>query len=81
MDGCGYGHMGWMVLWWIFGIALVAVLVWALLRASVGGPSGVRDSPEQLLKRRYASGEIDRETYRRMLADLRGQGGRDDGSD
>lgn len=79
MNGCGDGHMGWMVLWWIFGIALVAVLLWAILRASVGWPSGGRDSPEQILKRRYASGEIDRETYQRMLADLRGHGGRDDG--
>jgi len=29
------------------------------------------DSPEEILKRRYASGEIDRAEYDRRLADLR----------
>jgi putative membrane protein len=63
--------MGWMGFGWIFGVALVALVVWALVRTG-GAPGNTRESPEQILKRRYASGEIDRETYQRMLSDLKG---------
>lgn len=60
-----------MILWWIVGIV---VLVWLvrLATGSVGGP-GARseETPEQILKRRYANGEIDREQYQRQLEDLR----------
>lgn len=64
--------MGWMGLWWIFGAALVAAVVWALLRSTRGPANGPTESPEQILKRRYANGEIDRDTYQRMLTDLKG---------
>lgn len=67
----GYWHMGWMALWWIFGIALVVLLVWALVIRSPFRPDGGGESPEQILKRRYAKGEIDRDTYERMLTDLK----------
>lgn len=50
-------------------IGIVAVIWLAVAATRRGGES--RDSPEQALKRRYANGEIDRETYDRMLADLR----------
>jgi putative membrane protein len=69
--------MGWMAIWWIIGVALIVVVVRALLRASAGrAVTDGRESPEEILKRRYASGEIDRETYQRMLADLKDRGGR-----
>ena len=32
----GYGHGGWMVLWWIGGIALLIVLVWFLAKRRGG---------------------------------------------
>ena len=69
----GYGtHMGWMWLWWIVGVGLLVLLVWAVARAA-GSPSPPRgeDSPETILKRRYARGEVDREEYDRRLTDLR----------
>ena len=28
----GYGHGGWMVGWWVLGLAMLLVLVWALAR-------------------------------------------------
>ena len=62
--------MGWMAIWWILGPVLVALLVWAVLKSG-RGPNGSPESPEQVLKRRYARGEIDRETYLRMLSDLK----------
>jgi putative membrane protein len=64
--------MGWMGLGWLLLAATIAFVVWAAARASrgAGGESG---SPREVLKRRYAKGEIDRETYQRMLRDLGGE--------
>ena len=64
-------HMGWMFLWWVFGFGLIVLFVWLLVRAAA--PTMVREgeSPELILKRRYARGEIDRDEYERRLTDLR----------
>ena len=69
----GYGdHMGWMGLWWIVGLAVFLVLVWGVVRASGAPGSGsTEESPETILKRRYARGDVDREEYERRLTDLR----------
>ena len=63
------GHMIWMALWWFIGIGLFVVLLWVLL--GVVRPSQPDQSPEAILRRRYASGEIDTEEYERRLAALR----------
>lgn len=68
-----YGmHMGWMWLWPVVGLAVVVALVWAMVRAggSAAGPRA-EESPEVILKRRYARGEIRQEEYERALTDLR----------
>ena len=67
----GNGHMGWMGFWWIVGAVLIGLVIWALLRASRRPMDGSSESPERVLKHRYADGEMDRETYERMLEDLR----------
>ena len=70
MHGDTWWPMGWMGFWWILVAIVIAVGAWYALSATrQGGSKG--ESPEVLLKRRYASGEIDRETYEGMLADLR----------
>ena len=62
--------MIWMVISWIAGIALfVAVLM--LLLSAAGALSRDSQSPEAVLRRRYAAGEIDTEEYERRLAELR----------
>ncbi len=66
----GGGHMGWMAIWWILGAALIAAIAWALARSALG-PGSASDSPEAILKRRYAKDEIDQQTYDRMLGELR----------
>ncbi|MBZ0231438.1 MAG: hypothetical protein K8M05_03745 [Deltaproteobacteria bacterium] len=68
----GDGHMGWMGIWWIIGAALIALVVWALLRSSRGPRNTSSESPEHVLKRRYATGEIDHATYQQMLTELKG---------
>ena len=45
---------------------------WAAFASTRGRMNGGRESAEEILRRRYAKGEIDRETYQRMLADLKG---------
>jgi putative membrane protein len=66
------GSMGWwMVFWWVAGIVIL-VLVVRFVAGSLGAPAPRGDeTPEQLLKRRYAKGEIEREEYQRRLEDLR----------
>ena len=66
------GHMGGMGLWWLFGLVLVVLVIWAVARAA-GSPASGREeeSPEALLKRRYARGELDEQEYERRLNNLR----------
>jgi putative membrane protein len=66
------GSMGWwMALWWLFGLTFLVLIVWVVTRAGGGFPGRTDDTPEQILKRRYARGEIQREEYERRLDDLR----------
>ena len=67
----GAGHMVGMWFWWIFCIAIIAAVIWAIVITSsrTGGNSGA--SAEDLLKRRYANGEVDKDAYEKHLHDLR----------
>jgi putative membrane protein len=71
----GDGHMGWMGIWWILGAAVLPVVVWALLKSARRPTAGRGESPEDIVERRYANGEIDQEIYQRMLTDLKGSAG------
>jgi putative membrane protein len=62
--------MGLMSISGIVVLVVIGVLIWWL----VGKPRNLRalpESPEEVLKRRYARGEINKEEYERMLSDLR----------
>ena len=68
----GWGMMLFMVLFWILVLAAAIALVWWLVglgRQTREVGSSTR-RPEDILKDRYARGEIDRDTYTRMLDDL-----------
>jgi uncharacterized membrane protein len=58
-----------MMIWWIAVPALLGLLIWVV--AGGRGRSDPSDSAEQILKRRYAGGDIDHDTFERMLADLK----------
>ena len=64
--------MGMMAIWWLLGLAVLVVIIWGVVRVA-GSPGMGRgdDSPEAILRRRYARGEVDREEYERRLTDLR----------
>lgn len=71
----GYGPgMGLMGLWSLVWVVVIIGVVWGGVKLL--GPPGrnapvADDSPETILKRRYARGEIDREEFERRLADIR----------
>lgn len=83
-DGCcgwggSFGAYGWIGL--IFNILIIALfvwlIVWAVRRFSSGSGANslfnqqsVEQSPREILKIRYARGEITREQYQEMLSDL-----------
>jgi putative membrane protein len=66
-----------MVLSWIFWILVVALVVVLLIRLLRTHDSGWRgpiedpNSPEEILHRRFANGEIDVDEYERRMAALR----------
>ena len=63
--------MGWMAFWWVFIIAATVALFSYLLSATRRTPRIREESPVDILKRRYARGEIDAEAYEKTLQDLK----------
>jgi len=71
----GYGHgmglgMGWG---WIIGLIVLALIVWLVVRSTSQNleTAGVgRDTALDVLKKRYARGEIDRQEYEEKKSDL-----------
>lgn len=74
MYGYGTGS-AWMMLMPLLWIALIALIVWAVIRLtrSTGGESHRserRDTPEEILDSRFALGELDAEEYKQARAHL-----------
>jgi len=67
------GAVGWLFIflfWGLIIIGLVLVVRWLLDRRRPGGGQGAGEAPLDILKRRYARGEIGKEEYDRMKRDL-----------
>jgi putative membrane protein len=85
----GYGGMGWggmgvvgMIAMVVFWLVLIALIVWAVSRLLPGrqvrrsSSEPAKETPEDILDRRFARGEVDLETYqqqRAALASARGE--------
>ena len=72
MHSNGWFLMGWMPLFWILLVVVALVLLFRLIGSS--NASASRSLPpetaEEILKKRYARGEINKEKYDLMLEDL-----------
>lgn len=79
MYGNGLGWV-WMMLMPLTGIALIAIIVWAVVWAARrpvdSPPAPPRETPQEILDRRLALGEIDPGAYAEARARL---AGRDEG--
>ena len=79
MDGMmGGGGWLWMLLPLLFWGGLLAFAAWALIRifSNRSGSDGIsarEDSAEEILRKRFARGEIDAEEYERSLEVLKGE--------
>ena len=72
MDGVGFFWGPWMLLPALFWVAFLGLIVWGAVRILSGGQIGERaDSAEEILRQRFASGEMDAEEYERSLEALR----------
>jgi putative membrane protein len=76
-DWSGWGW-GWMMLMPLLWIALIAVIVWAVVRLA-GRPADRaadqprRETPQEILDRRFASGEIDADAHTQARDRLAGR--------
>lgn len=64
-----WGGMGWG--WTLLCLLLVAFIIWVAYRAGQGNKTG-GSSPEEILRERFARGEIDREELDKKLSELKG---------
>ncbi len=83
-QGYGYGMMGpgmmggfgWMAIMPVLGLAFLGLIIWVVVAAVRGSiPSGGQnsskpDSALEVLKKRYAQGEINKEEYEEKKKDL-----------
>jgi len=70
--GWGMGPWAWIFMG-LFWVVIAGLIVWAvtrLLPSGGGSPRSGRETPEEILDRRFALGEIDAETYRKARAEL-----------
>ena len=74
MGGWGWGFGILAMLFWLALIVLVVVVIWRLLERRGGEGRGRPVGPDtalDIIQKRYARGEIDREEFERMKRDLR----------
>ena len=66
----GYGYGGGFM--WLIVVVLVGVVIYFLLQVSKSKGSGgsIIETPSDILKKRYAKGEIDKEEFDRKEKDL-----------
>lgn len=61
-----YGYGGWFI--WLILVIVVVIAIYFIMQAQKG--STARETPLEILKNRYAKGEITKEDYDRMKQDL-----------
>ncbi|NOX36763.1 MAG: SHOCT domain-containing protein [Calditrichaeota bacterium] len=66
-----WGHMGFG---WLFWLVIIGIIIWGISMMSrsrgTTEPPAKKETPLEILKKRYARGEITREEYEQMKRDL-----------
>ncbi len=65
--------------WWAFGgifmillwVGLIALLVWGVMKISKSGGTESKKEPLDIVKERYAKGEISKEEFEQIKKDLK----------
>jgi putative membrane protein len=68
----GYGLYGGVIMWIIL-IAIAVVVIYFVFKQSKQSPNWMgpaKESPMDILKRRYAAGEISKEEFERLKKDI-----------
>jgi len=69
-DGMGIWMLFSLVFWILVIVGIVLLVVWVVQRAVAGGAGGTEGSALEILKKRYASGEISKEEFEEKKRDL-----------
>ncbi|MBZ4686383.1 MAG: putative rane protein [Clostridia bacterium] len=71
--GYGFGGGIGMILWWVIVVGLIVAIIYGLGglgRKNYNVPNQPPQSPLEILKSRYAKGEITKEEFREMKKEL-----------
>ena len=70
----GFGEHGWgMGWWWIIGLIIVIAVIWIVVKSmnrGTGSSQSTGKSALDVLKERYAKGEIDKQEFEERKRDL-----------
>ena len=69
-DGMGIWMLFSLVFWILVIVGIVLLVVWVVQKALGGGAGGTEGSALEILKKRYASGEISKEEFEEKKRDL-----------
>ena len=62
---------GWMIFWWILIIAVILIVIRVIMKSSMKQPGNQDESALEVLKRRYAKGEITKDEFEERKNDLK----------
>ena len=63
---------GWMMIfWWILIIAIILIAIRVIMRGRTNQSNNQAGSPLEILKQRYAKGEITKEEFEERKSDLK----------
>jgi putative membrane protein len=68
--GWGFGMIAMALFWVVLLVAAVFIVRAVVERPTRGAAGGSGETPLEILQRRYARGEIDRQQYEQMKRDL-----------
>lgn len=69
-SGMGFGMLFGMLFWIILVVGIVFLVVWIVQKRVGGGHPGTHESALDILKKRYAKGELTKEEFAEKKRDI-----------